>query len=144
MPGLHLIAKIAGTKVAIASDMIESVIRVTETINVPRVAKSVAGLFALRSRVLTLIDSQYLITGKCQTVTSGALAIVAEIAGYQYGLLVDSVHDVIMIEADDIENAIMPGPVWAKLTKSLVNVNDELVIIIDPAMLLMGERDLAA
>ena len=77
-------------------------------------------------------------------MSPGALAIVAEIAGYQYGLLVDSVHDVVTIEAGDIEKAIKPGPTWIKMTKSLANVNGELVIIIDPTILLMGKRDLAA
>ena len=90
---LYLVADLAGSRVAIESGLVESVVHVPEIVPAPMSDPSIAGIFALRSRVLTLIDTQYLITGIQQRPEKGALSVVTEIAGHQYGLLVDKVHD---------------------------------------------------
>lgn len=144
MSTLFLIANINGARVAIDSQHIESLVHVTDVINVPRCHPSVAGLFALRSRVLTLIDSQYLITRERQGVTKGALAVVAEISGHHFGLLVDSVQDVVSILESQIEHNIDAPRIWAPFVTATASVNGEMVMIIDPAQLVNGEQALAA
>ena len=144
MSTLFLIADINGARVAIDSEHIESLVRVTDVIPVPKCHPSVAGLFALRSRVLTLIDSQYLITGKRETVTKGTLAVVAEIAGHHFGLLVNSVEDVVYILEKQIERNIDPPPSWAPFVTATASVNGEMVMILDPSQLVNGEELLAA
>lgn len=144
MSALFLIAHINGARVAINSENIESLVHVQEVIAVPKCDPSIAGLFALRSRVLTLIDSQYLVTGKNRPVQKGALAVVAEISGHHFGLLVDSVEDVVTINVDHIENNIKPAKAWAPLITGTASVGGEMVMILDPARLVNGEEYLAA
>ena len=144
MSALFLIAYINGARVAIDSESIESLVHVQEVITVPKCDPSIAGLFALRSRVLTLIDSQYLVTGKNMQVSKGALAVVAEISGHHFGLLVDSVEDVVTINVDQIENSIKPAKAWAPLVTGTASVGGEMVMILDPARLVNGEDALAA
>src|SRR3712207_9580094 len=56
MNELLLVARIGGERVALAASAVESVVELDTLIFVPRAAAHVAGLSALRSRVLTVID----------------------------------------------------------------------------------------
>lgn len=144
MAALFLIAKINGARVAIESDRVESVVHVHDVIPVPKSNAAVAGLFALRSRVLTLIDSQVLVTGQPRAVIKGALAVVAEIGGHGFGLLVDSVDDVVTIDPQTIETTINPGAEWQHLVLGIAPVGGDMVMILDPAQLVGGIDALAA
>jgi purine-binding chemotaxis protein CheW len=144
MAALYLIAKINGARVAIESDRVESVVHVHDVIPVPKSNSAVAGLFALRSRVLTLIDSQVLVTGKPQPTVKGALAVIAEIGGHAFGLLVDSVDDVVPIDLQTIETKINPGKEWLPLITGIASVGGDMVMILDPAQLVGGIDAVAA
>lgn len=144
MPSLFLIAHIHGCRVAINSDQIESIVNVPDVIPVPHCDPRVAGLFALRSRVLTLIDSQYVVTGQRRTLQRGCLAVVVEIAGHHYGLAVDKVEDVVPLSADKIQQCIQPDGQWQSIVSETVEVGDQLVMILDPARLVAREQLMAA
>ena len=144
MNNLYLLARIDGARVAISSDTVESVVRVQDVIPVPRSDPSVAGLFALRSRVLTLIDTQYFVTGKCRPVDTQALAIVAEIAGYHYGLLVDLVEDAVAIDIDRAERNISPSPNWAGIATGLIEIGGEITMVIDLNQIVGAQTAIAA
>lgn len=144
MPSLFLIAHIHGCRVAINSDQIESIVNVPDVIPVPHCDPRVAGLFALRSRVLTLIDSQYVVTGERRTLQRGCLAVVVEIAGHHYGLAVDKVEDVVPLSADKIQQCIQPDGQWQSMVSETVEVGGQLVMILDPARLVAREQLMAA
>lgn len=144
MTSLYLIAHINGACVAIESDRIESIVHVQDIVPVPNSDPSIAGLFALRSRVLTLIDAQYLVTGEAQHAVKGALAVVVDVAGHQYGLLVDKVEDVVSINDDQIENNIQPAAIWSALVTETASVEGRLIMILDPTSLVSGQDALAA
>ena len=57
MDSLKLIARIAGQRIALTADAVESVVEIEAITPVPLAPPHVAGLAALRSRVLTVIDS---------------------------------------------------------------------------------------
>jgi purine-binding chemotaxis protein CheW len=144
MSSLYLIAQIDGVKVAIKSDVVDSVIRVQDVVPVPKSSPIVAGLFALRSRVLTLIDSQYQVTGTPKPAQDGTYAIVANIGGFQFGLLVESVESVVSIDENQFEQNLKPAASWLEITQTLANVDGKLVTIIDPERLLSISQSLAA
>ncbi len=144
MSGLYLLAEIDGTDVAIASGFVESVVRVQDFIPVPRVDPLVAGIFALRSRVLTLIDTQFAITGQKQIVPANALAIIAEIDGFHFGLLVSSIRDVVTINDDQYEQGIKPGADWANYTDSLVKIDGKIIVVLCPSKIIEGTLAMAA
>ena len=136
---LYLIADLAGARVAIQSDLVESVVHVPEIVPAPISDPSIAGIFALRSRVLTLIDTQFLITGVQQYPEKGALAVVTEIAGHHYGLLVDKVHDVVAIDTTRAEININAPPAWSRFVAQIASHDGTLVMILRTNALVSGQ-----
>jgi purine-binding chemotaxis protein CheW len=139
MNNLFLIADLAGSRVAIESSLVESVVHVPEIVPAPRSDPSIAGIFALRSRVLTLIDTQFLITGVQQKAEKGALAVVTEIGGHQYGLLVEKVHDVVAINIEQAEVSIKAPPAWRRYVTQVATYDDLLIMILDTSALVSGQ-----
>ena len=92
MSGHYVVACLAGEWVAFASDEIESVVEIGAIVPVPCAAPHVAGLAALRSRVLTVIDcSASVMPGTATEQPRDALVVVH--CGHAYALLVDRVED---------------------------------------------------
>ena len=94
MDNLYLLATLAGTRIAVEGHEVEAVVRLNDISPVPGMGAHVAGLSALRSRVLTVIDVAALITGEPTPSERRGLAIIANISGHSYGLMVDSVSDI--------------------------------------------------
>jgi purine-binding chemotaxis protein CheW len=136
---LYLIADLAGSRVAIESSQVESVVHVPDVVPVPNCDPSIAGIFALRSRVLTLVDTQFHITGMQQLVQKGTLAVVTEIAGHQYGLLVDKVHDVVPISIAHADSNILPPNTWNRYVDQVAMHEGELVMILNTDALVSGQ-----
>lgn len=141
---LYLLADLAGSRVAIESSQVESIVHLPDVVPVPMSDPSIGGIFALRSRVLTLIDIQFHITGAQQTAHKGTLAVVTEIAGHQYGLLVDKVHDVVPIAVEQAETKIRPPSAWSRYVEQVATYEGELVMILNTAALVSGKPALAA
>lgn len=141
---LYLIADLAGSRVAIESSQVESIVHLPDVVPVPMCDPSVAGIFALRSRVLTLIDTQFLITGTQQAAQKGSLAVVTEIAGHQYGLLVDKVHDVVPITVEQPESKIRPPDEWNPYVDQIATFNGELVMVLNTETLVSNQTAMAA
>src|SRR3546814_8830145 len=86
MEKLYLVARIADTRVALRSRAIHSVVTVGTPVEVPGAPPNVAGLFALRSRVFTLIDPHVVIGLSPVSVVPGQRVIVVEVAQHGYAL----------------------------------------------------------
>lgn len=144
MHGLRLIARIAGQEVALLADAIESVVELDQVTPVPLAAAHVAGLAALRSRVLTVIDSYAAIGLPAPPATGVRHAVVVTIDGHAYGLTVDEVEDV---DADGAEVLPLPPALargWARIAVGLVEREGCGVLLLDPARLVAGGGALAA
>jgi purine-binding chemotaxis protein CheW len=144
MQQLFLIAEVAGTDIAIHSEYIESAVTVGDVIEVPRCDPVIAGLFALRSRVLTLIDCQYRVTGKKGGNAKGSLAVIASLGGHNFGLLVEKVRDVVPVAPEAIKPAVKLDENWADIVSSLVEIDGKLLMVIDPERLVAVENRMAA
>ncbi len=144
MSALYLIANISGSAVAIDSSRVESVVRIGEVLKVPNCSKLVAGLFALRSRVLTLLDSQFLITGEPKTPELGSLAVVVDIDGHTYGLLVDSIDEAVMIEDVNYLSNISLDNNWQNIASGVVSHEDRMLMMVDLERLISVPELMAA
>jgi purine-binding chemotaxis protein CheW len=102
MSQLYLFARIGGTNVAIPTEEIEAVVKLTEISPVPRVAQHVAGLSALRSRVVTVIDTAALVWGRAAKTAPGAFAIITDISGHSYAMTVDAVSDIAAVAGGEL------------------------------------------
>lgn len=144
MEGLLLIITLAGERVAIPADAVESVVEIDGLTPVPRAAGHVAGLAALRSRVLTVIDSRASLDLPRTTLDGPAEAIVIEADGHPYALLVDSVEDVLEYEGEirPVRTSLEPG--WKRVARGMVETDGHLLLLVDSHALLAGPAAHAA
>ena len=144
MSNLYLIAVIAGTEVAISSDCIESVVTIGDVIGIPKCDPMVAGLMALRSRVLTLIDCQYAVTGNTRVVSPRSHAVIVEVSGHNYALSVDAVRDVVSVEPEAIKTVTRLGSRWHAISTEIAIINDRVLMVVSPERLLSSRMAIAS
>jgi purine-binding chemotaxis protein CheW len=143
MADLLLIVRIAGERVAIPTAEVESVVEIGAGTPVPRAAPHVAGLAALRSRVLTVIDCHAsLRPGEPMPAIRDAMVVVAD--GPPYALLVDGVEDVVEASGDPGPLPAALGGGWARIGRAMVEAGDELLLQVDVGALIEGPPAAAA
>jgi purine-binding chemotaxis protein CheW len=120
MRGLYLFARIAGTPVAIRTPEVEAVVKLECFSPVPGASRQVAGLAALRSRVLTIIDVAALVDGDCGPANQRRFAIVCDISGHSYGMLVDEVLDICEVAGDPLALRGRTDPAWQKYADGVI------------------------
>lgn len=135
MENLYLIAQIADTRVALRSHAIESVVPVGDAIAVPGAPPHVGGLFALRSRVLTLIDPHVVLGLAPTSIARGQRVIVIEIGGHGYAILADTIEDVCFIDAGEQPAKGRLAAGWARLSDTVVEHQGATLLVLDPARL---------
>ena len=140
---LYLIARIDQEIVALPATEIGSVVEVDQIAAVPRVPGHVAGLFALRSRVLTVIDTRTSLELGAIDRDAAMTAVIVEHEGHSYALLVDEVEDVIEAGAPDSCPALLPAS-WRRAAKGTIRRGEEAILLIDPAIVVAGPEPLAA
>lgn len=132
-----LVASIAGRRVAIPSGKILSVIELDKIERVPRAPPGVAGLTALRSRVLTVIDCALIIdpVAFADDGTRGgeAYAVVIDIDDYGYALLVQDVEDVTEAYGELADAKTDLGAGWSDLVLGVAETSVGALIVADPA-----------
>jgi purine-binding chemotaxis protein CheW len=109
----------------------------------PGTPPHVAGLAALRSRVLTVIDCPASLGLPAGEVPHRD-AVVAVVDGHPYALLVESVEDVIEAESDAVPLPAQTSPVWRRAAKAMVPAGGELLLLVDVGALIAGPQSEAA
>jgi len=145
MSELLLVVTIAGERVALRSAAVESVVELDALIPVPRAAPHVAGLSALRSRVLTVIDCMRALELGVTDCSDGIReAVVVELDGHHYALLVDLVEDVVeaMSEPSPVRAAMRPG--WERISEGMVETETGPLLVVEVAGLIGGAEAKAA
>lgn len=129
---IYLVGTIGDCSVAIPADHVEAVVRIGVVIPAPGAPSSVRGLVAIRSRILTLIDSCKVVGEiSCDT---GFMAIVS-IDGHGYGLMLDLVEDVVALDAlRPLPSGLTPG--WARLQPQICDHRGRVLLVIDPEALI--------
>jgi purine-binding chemotaxis protein CheW len=139
MNELLLIASIAGSRVALPAASVESVVELEALIAVPRAPPHVAGLSALRSRVLTVIDTQRSLgLGESDCSDGIREAAVVEIDGHHYALIVDSVEDVVEGLSEPVAVRAAMGDGWERASLGMVETEEGPLLLIDIAALVSG------
>ena len=145
MNELLLVVTIAGERVALPSAAVESVVELDALIPVPRAAPHVAGLSALRSRVLTVIDCMHALELGVTDCSDGIReAVVVELDGHHYALMVDTVEDVVesLSEPSPVRAAMGAG--WERISEGMVETESGPLLVVDVAALIGGIEAKAA
>ena len=145
MADLLLIVTIAGERVALPAAAVESVVELESLIPVPRAASHVAGLSAMRSRVLTVIDCmRSLELGDTDCSDGIREAAVVELDGHHYALIVDLVEDVVEALSDPTPVRAAMGEGWERVSQGMVETENGPLLLVDVAALVAGVEAKAA
>ena len=137
MTELFLVAEIGGRAVAISADQVESVVDIGAVTPVPCADARVRGLAALRSRVVTVINSCAALELPCPG-DAAKRAVITHIDGHPYAMLVEGVEDVAGYEAQPLTNGIALEAGWASVGTGVIEHGDEPVLVIDLRALVPG------
>lgn len=145
---LFLIAQIAGRAVAIDSTQVVSVVDIGAVVPVPCAGKQVRGLAALRSRVVTVIDTNAALGLPARARATGR-AVITAVEGHHYAMLVDALEDVAPFEFLPLSPGIVLDKGWRAAGCGLVERSggsgaSEPMLAIDLATLVIGIVPLAA
>jgi purine-binding chemotaxis protein CheW len=142
---LLLIVTIGGERVALPSAAVESVVELDALIPVPRAAPHVAGLSALRSRVLTVVDCmRSLELGSTDCSDGIREAVVVELDGHHYALMVDLVEDVVEALSEPSPMRGSMGAGWERVSQGMVETENGPMLVVDVAALIAGAEAKAA
>jgi len=139
MNELLLIVTVAGSRVALPAAAVESVVELDTLIPVPRAPAHVAGLSALRSRMLTVIDCmRSLELGSSDYSKSIREAAVVEVDGHHYALIVDVVEDVVEALSDPSAVRAAMGAGWERVSRGMVETEEGPLLLVDIEKLIAG------
>jgi purine-binding chemotaxis protein CheW len=138
MVDLLLIVRIAGRRVALPSADVEAVVELEGLTPVPGAARHLAGLSALRSRVLTVIDSAASLGLPASKTAAVAEAIVVPSGGHTYALLVEQVEDVVEATSAPAPVKASPGQGWDRVSRGMVEAGEDLLLLVDPHAFIAG------
>ncbi|NNM75703.1 chemotaxis protein CheW [Sphingomonas sp. ID1715] len=143
MEKLYLIATIAGQPIAIRASLVESVVDLGDVAPVPLAPSHVAGLAALRSKVLTVICCECSL-GLAETGSKGKRAVVVSVDGHHYGLLVGSIDDARVIDEppQPIRGRLEAG--WARVALGMLELDGEALLLVDPEQIIAGIEEAQA
>nr|WP_237220043.1 chemotaxis protein CheW [Sphingomonas arenae] len=139
-----LIVTIAEQRVALPAAAVESVVELDTLIPVPRAVPHVAGLSALRSRVLTVIDCMRSLELGVSRTEGLVEAAVVEVDGHHYALIVDSVEDVVEALSDPSPVRAAMGPGWERVSVGMVETEEGALLLVDVAALVLGAAEARA
>lgn len=144
MGELFLIAEIAGRRAAIASADVQSVIEVGHVAPIPRAPAFVAGLTALRSRALTVIDARRALGIAGAAEDGDGRAVVCTVDGHPYAIMVDRVEDVVeaTCRADRPEADL--GQAWGRVSTGMVETRIGPALVVDLAAIVAGPEPVVA
>jgi purine-binding chemotaxis protein CheW len=144
MEALYLIVTLAGQRVALPAAPVESVVELDGIVPVPRAPGHIAGLAALRSRVLTIVDCVASLELPPTASGGTARAVIVLVEGHHYGLLVDEVRDVVTIVQPPRPANLALGEGWARVVRGIVLHEGEALPLLDPGALIDGPAKMAA
>ncbi|MEN3971347.1 chemotaxis protein CheW [Sphingomicrobium sp. XHP0235] len=137
---LLLICTIGDSRVALDAARVESVIELDALSPVPRAPTHLAGLSALRSRVLTVVDCRRALDLGATDFAADRIheAAVVEVEGHHYALSVDSVEDVVEGSSDPTPVRANMGAGWERVALGMVDTPEGPLLLVDIDAIIAG------
>jgi len=120
---------------------VQEVLRITEIAPVPGAPSYVLGIINLRGNVVTVIDTRSRFGLPSAETDDSSRVVIIESEEQVVGILVDSVAEVVDLQASDIETAPNTGTEEsAKFIQGVASYDGELLILVDLNKLLSDEE----
>jgi purine-binding chemotaxis protein CheW len=111
---------------------VHDVFMVDRLTRVPLAPPEVAGILNLRGRVVTTIDMRRRLDLPAREEKRINMAVGIEHRGESYGLLIDSVGEVLKIPAASCEpNPVNLDPRWSRVAEGVVQLDGRLMVVLD-------------
>jgi purine-binding chemotaxis protein CheW len=111
---------------------VHDVFMVDRLTRVPLAPPEIAGILNLRGRVVTTIDMRRRLDLPAREEGRGNMAVGIEHRGESYGLLIDSVGEVMKIPtASRDPNPVNLDPRWSRVAEGVVQLDDRLMVVLD-------------
>lgn len=121
---------------------VREVLRNTEIAPVPGAPDYVLGIINLRGNVVTVIDTRYRFGLPSKASDDATRIVIIETGDDVVGMTVDSVAEVVDLQASAIESAPNVGnDASAKFIQGVTNTQDGLLILVDLKKLLNDKDD---
>jgi len=144
MAELLLIVRLGGERIALPAADVESVVEIDALTPVPGAAGHVAGLAALRSRVLTVIDGLASLDPSRRLGEGRREAVMTVVDGHPYALLVEAVEDVVEAGGERQPAAASLAGGWSRIALATVEAEGDLLLLADIEALIAGPAREAA
>jgi len=113
-------------------ERVHDVFMVDRLTRVPLAPPEVAGILNLRGRVVTTIDMRRRLDLPAREEKRFNMAVGIEHRGESYGLLIDSVGEVLKIPAASREpNPVNLDPRWSRVAEGVVQLDGRLMVVLD-------------
>jgi purine-binding chemotaxis protein CheW len=134
---LLVIAQIAGRRCALHALDVKSVIEIGHVTPIPRTPAWIAGITALRSQALTVIDCRRALGLEGDWPTDHRAAVVAQ-GGHSYALMIDAIEDITTAAgaAGPVPGGF--GAEWSRIAEGMIETMGGPALLVDLAALLAG------
>jgi purine-binding chemotaxis protein CheW len=128
----YVIAGVGGQLFGLPIARVQDVFAPGRVTRVPLAAPEIAGVLNLRGRIVTLIDLRRRLGMASGAEGPSAMAIGVESRGESYGLLIDSVGEVLKLSEERREpNPLNLEPGLAQVSAGIYRLEGQLLVILD-------------
>lgn len=143
MNDLMVMVRIAGRHCALPAHEVSAIIEVGTVTSVPRSPDFIAGIAALRSQALTVVDCRLAIGFEVSSWPTDTRAAVVKIDGHTFALVVDAIEDITtrVTEPEHVTGGF--GSNWARVATGMIETTLGPALLLDLQTLIEGPIDQA-
>jgi len=120
---------------------VQEVLKLTDIAPVPGAPDYVVGIINLRGNVVTVVDTRRLFDLPQRVADDLTRIVILEVEKQVVGILVDSVAEVVELDATQVETApAVAAEEGARYIQGVYSQGDRLLILVDLSRLLSAER----
>ena len=125
-------ATVGGQLFGLPISRVQDVFKPEGLTRVPLAAPEIAGLLNLRGRIVTVVDLRRRLDFGAQDRGSSLLAVGIEHKGESYGLLIESIGEVLKLSAASREdNPVNLDPRLARVSAGVHRLDGRLLVVLD-------------
>ena len=143
MNDLLVMAQIAGRRCALHAGDVKSVIEMGAITPVPRSPDFIAGITALRSQALTVIDCRLALGFANLHWSTDHRAAVVAVGGHSYALIVDAIEDIATGQSAPQSVPGGFGKEWSRAASGMIETAIGPALLIDLPALIAGPETIA-
>lgn len=140
MNELLVMAQIAGRRCAFEAKDVQSVIELGTIAPAPGTPDFIAGIAALRSQTLTVIDCRLALGLETNEWATDARAAAVTVGGHTYALMVDAIEDVTTCASEPRQVSGGFGSEWSRVARGMIETGIGPALLIDLEAMISGSE----